>query len=71
MMLLTTLPTDFWTSDKMSSFWGYVRWFLSMNQNWLMIGVAVILAGTLSGMIINMFLPEKESDDDFEYWDRE
>lgn len=69
--LLVSLPTGFWTAEKITLFWENVRWFLGLNQMWIMIGVAVILAGTLAGMIVNMFLPENEDDEQFEYWDRE
>ena len=47
-------------------FWHYLKWFLSINQVWIMIGVALLLAMIVLAMVVNIFFPKAETDDEYD-----
>lgn len=50
--------------------WYYVKWFLQINQVWIMLGVGLLLAMAALAMIVNLFFPDdkEEKDYDEEYY---
>lgn len=47
-------------------FWHYLKWFLTVNQVWIMIGVGLMLAMIVLGMVVNIFYPTDKDDDDYD-----
>lgn len=47
-------PTTFWTQDHLNEMWAYTRYFLAYNQKLVMILAALIVAGMVSVMIIEI-----------------
>ncbi|WP_298737673.1 hypothetical protein [uncultured Chitinophaga sp.] len=60
------LPSPHW-EEQLPLFWYYVKWFLKINQVWVMIGTAVMLATTILIMIANLFNRNNDDDDDYDY----
>lgn len=55
------LPSTFWTNERMSEFWGYVRWFISYNMKPAMIVLAVFVAYMVITMIVNVVYDGKNA----------
>ena len=47
-------PTTFFTSDRLLEFWYYVKWFMKYNMPIFMICMAVIVAGMVVNMIVDI-----------------
>lgn len=62
-MSLPDMPSANWES-QLPLFWHYVRWFLEENQVWIMIGIAIMLATVLLQVIANLFIKDKDDEDD-------
>jgi hypothetical protein len=47
-----TMPTTFFTAERLAEFWVYVKWFMSFNMPIFMIVMAALVAGLVLDMII-------------------
>ena len=67
-------PPSFFTDDRMSEMWSYVRYWLGYVNKPVMIGVALIMAGIVAVIIIDIFAQARETsnkvkdDDDFDFY---
>jgi hypothetical protein len=67
---MPSMPDINW-ADKLPLFWYYVHWFVAQNQIWVMLLVAVTLAGAMVSIITWIFRKAVDNgsgdDDDDEY----
>lgn len=62
------LSTDFWEDEnRIGLLWHYVKWFLEVNQVWIMIVVSLFLAVGIVAIILSMFTKDTKEDDEVEY----
>lgn len=61
------LPTGRWTLDDLDLFWESFRWFVGENQMWIMIIVAFFLSVGVTAIILRLFFPPGEDDDDIDF----
>lgn len=61
---LPEMPNPNW-EEKLPLFWHYVKWFISINQVWIMIGVGLLLAMAVLTIIVSLFVKDEEKDYDY------
>jgi hypothetical protein len=62
------MSIDFWTTENMGDFWGYVRMLLETVSPGVMLWTAVAAVGILIGIIVAAFRKSsKDEDDDIEF----
>lgn len=68
-------PPSFFTNDRLSEMWSYARYFIAYNSKLVMIFVAIITAGMIAvlivqipGMVKDQDQGKKDEDEDFEYY---
>lgn len=47
--------------------WHYTKWFISINQVWIMIGTAIALAFAVLAMVVRLFVRDDDDDDGYDY----
>lgn len=57
------MPTTYWTTERLSEFWGYVIWFLQYNMPIFMICMAVLVVGLVIYIIVDIPLEAKRQQD--------
>lgn len=58
-------------SHWMAPIWDVVRWFLKLNQPWLMIVVALAVVYGIVSIILSLFYKDDERNDDERDYDYE
>lgn len=68
-MAYPEMPTDFWEDeDRIGLMWHYVRWFIEVNQIWIMLAVALFVTMAIVVIIVNMFSkPDDNEEDEVEF----
>lgn len=67
-------PPSFFTDARLNEMWAYVRYFVSYNSKLVMIIVAMIVAGMLAVLIVEIPAMARdrrkkdEDEDDFEFY---
>jgi bacteriorhodopsin len=57
------MPTTFFTAERLTDFWNYVKWFMSFNMPIFMICLAAMVAGLVLDMILDTVQTAKDEQD--------
>lgn len=60
------LPTNVFTPENLNQMWEYVKWMLTVQMPWIMIGVAASVVVLILGVIISIFYRRDLGDEDDE-----
>lgn len=58
-----TMPTTFFTPERLAQFWDIVKWYLGFNMPIFMICMAAIVAGLVLDMVLDTVVKARKEQD--------